>query len=426
MRAEGGGRRAEGGGRKSSRFFCLLPSVLLHLPRLLSPTARCASPPCCSCSRSAGGIFVASSIDTRERPAEQPTAVRWSRTAAEHDALFEQTYRLAGAHVRQVADTLSGDWAVVLDADETLLDNSLYQRERAAARLGYTSDSWNAWVRRRAAPALPGAVAFTRLVGALGGRVVVVTNRDEAVCADTRANLTASRHRRRRRPVPDDGGRQEPALRGGTGQASGTGLPPLRVAMCRRRQHPGLPRSWADGVARRRGAVWRPLLGRPEPDVRLVEPQPGPHRGAVEDWLDVWRAATLAPDRQTLQTSNLIQTLRLYGTMSNVSGSGPLRPASPWSRFESAAMSFADSSKSNRRAFSSMWAGVLERGIDRVAALDVPAEHDLRGRPARGAARPPRRSRCRRRRPAPAATTPRRRCRARWLASRSASLANVG
>jgi 5'-nucleotidase (lipoprotein e(P4) family) len=80
---------------------------------------------------------------------------------------------------------------VITDADETLIDNSTYQMERAALDSGFSNESWNAWGRRRAAAALPGAVEFTRHVRVLGGRVAVVTNRDESVCDDTRANLTA-------------------------------------------------------------------------------------------------------------------------------------------------------------------------------------------------------------------------------------------
>ncbi|MEM6645337.1 MAG: HAD family acid phosphatase [Bacteroidota bacterium] len=124
--------------------------------------------------------------------AELPLDVRWVRRSAEHGAVYAQTYRAAGRHLRAVADTLTvADWAVVLDADETLLDNSLYQRERAEAGLGFTPESWNAWVRREEASALPGAKGFTDLVAALGGRVVVVTNRDDIVCDETRRNLLA-------------------------------------------------------------------------------------------------------------------------------------------------------------------------------------------------------------------------------------------
>jgi 5'-nucleotidase (lipoprotein e(P4) family) len=82
-------------------------------------------------------------------------------------------------------------WAVILDADETVLDNSEYQRRRAVLDSGFTDDSWSDWVSERAAVAVPGAVDFTRFVHALGGRVVIVTNRSLAACDATRANLSS-------------------------------------------------------------------------------------------------------------------------------------------------------------------------------------------------------------------------------------------
>ena len=38
-------------------------------------------------------------------------------------------------------------WAVVLDLDETVLNNQTYQLERAAYQAPFDTDSWNAWVR---------------------------------------------------------------------------------------------------------------------------------------------------------------------------------------------------------------------------------------------------------------------------------------
>ncbi|MEM1057313.1 MAG: HAD family acid phosphatase [Bacteroidota bacterium] len=157
-----------------SRF--LLPAVLLALTgcsQLATAPAEAPSP----------------SVSTAT---DLPLDIRWVRRSAEHRAVYAQTYRAAGLHLRAVADTLSArDWAVVLDADETLLDNSLYQRERAEIGLGFTPETWNDWVRREEATALPGAVAFTSLIRDLGGRVVVVTNRDDIVCDETRRNLAA-------------------------------------------------------------------------------------------------------------------------------------------------------------------------------------------------------------------------------------------
>lgn len=120
-----------------------------------------------------------------------PLALHWSRTAAEHRALLLQAYRGAGLRLQELAAPLSrGSWAVIMDADETVLDNSSYfQRQAERGYLGFTFASWIAFVREAIAPALPGAVQFTQLVHDLGGRVVIVTNRAENLCPDTRRNL---------------------------------------------------------------------------------------------------------------------------------------------------------------------------------------------------------------------------------------------
>ena len=164
--------------------------------------------------------------------AEVPLAVRWARQSAEHDAAYVQAYRAAGRHLRAVADTLSApDWAVVLDADETLLDNSLYQRERAERGLGFTPDSWAEWVRREEAPALPGAAAFVGLVGELGGRVVVVTNRDAAVCDETRRTLDRAGLRADAVLCQVGGEGDKNARFAAVAGGAVPGLPPLAVVM---------------------------------------------------------------------------------------------------------------------------------------------------------------------------------------------------
>ncbi|HEX6132615.1 MAG TPA: HAD family acid phosphatase [Longimicrobiales bacterium] len=122
----------------------------------------------------------------------QPNEIHWVRSAAEHRGIFLQTYRLATERVRELAaGRRAGTWAVVLDADETVLDNSEYQRRLAARGARFETSTWNAWVSEAAADSLPGAAAFIRAVRELGGRVAIVTNRDEEVCEPTRRNLAA-------------------------------------------------------------------------------------------------------------------------------------------------------------------------------------------------------------------------------------------
>ena len=127
-------------------------------------------------------------VATATPSATDPDSIRWVRDAAEYRAAVVQTYRVATMHVEAEARTrTAGTWAVVLDADETIISNVTYQQERARLGLPYSTESWAAWVRRREATPLPGAAAFLTRVRALGGRIAVVTNRLQSECDDTAA-----------------------------------------------------------------------------------------------------------------------------------------------------------------------------------------------------------------------------------------------
>jgi len=92
----------------------------------------------------------------------------------------------ATLHVeREAASRPSGGWAVILDADETVLDNSLYQVEREREGKPFDPPSWKAWTDRREALPLPGASAFLARVRELGGKIAIVTNRWQIECPAT-------------------------------------------------------------------------------------------------------------------------------------------------------------------------------------------------------------------------------------------------
>src|SRR5687767_13009155 len=125
-------------------------------------------------------------------PAAGNLALRWVRNSAEYPAATIQAYRVATRTVEDMgAGRAAGTWAVSLDAHETVLDNSQYAKERAAAGLGYSSESWREWVSRRTATPLPGSAAFLRHVKEKGGVIVIVTNRTQAECPDTEENFRA-------------------------------------------------------------------------------------------------------------------------------------------------------------------------------------------------------------------------------------------
>jgi 5'-nucleotidase (lipoprotein e(P4) family) len=128
-------------------------------------------------------------------PVPQPVAavrndVRWFRASAEYRGLAIEVYRTATAQLPVLTRGLAaGTWAVILDADETVLDNSRHERQLADRNESFSEAEWSQWVRARAATAIPGAVEFTRQVHELGGRVAIVTNRADSLCNPTRENL---------------------------------------------------------------------------------------------------------------------------------------------------------------------------------------------------------------------------------------------
>lgn len=153
-------------------------------------------------ARARAGLWIAAILlsGCASAPPRQPAApavsaapslsndLKWTRDAAEYQAAVLQTYRAAAARVaREAASRAPGTWAVSLDADETVISNLQYQIERGNLGMGFTSESWNAWVKRREAVPLPGAADFLARVRALGGRIAIVTNRLGSECPDTEA-----------------------------------------------------------------------------------------------------------------------------------------------------------------------------------------------------------------------------------------------
>jgi acid phosphatase len=163
-----------------------------------------------------GALSLFAGACTSAGPLVQPTSdaqhhelldsVLWTQTAVEFDAVATGAYALAALRLDEALANRNwtaaleqmgnGDYrekppAVVLDIDETVLDNSAYEARLIAADDVYRSDTWGAWVQERAATAVPGALEFTRYAASKGVAVFYVTNRDADLEAATRDNLRA-------------------------------------------------------------------------------------------------------------------------------------------------------------------------------------------------------------------------------------------
>jgi 5'-nucleotidase (lipoprotein e(P4) family) len=128
---------------------------------------------------------------SQERPADRhPTlnATLYMQGAAEYAAVCTQTYSTARQAVFSALElgAAAGDPgkppAVIMDLDETVLDNSKFQALVINGILAPGREPFLRWAARHPGGAglVPGAKAFIDAVRARGVRVVFVTNRDPA------------------------------------------------------------------------------------------------------------------------------------------------------------------------------------------------------------------------------------------------------
>jgi len=126
-----------------------------------------------------------------DTPFSLSNSVTYQRQSKEYPLLSSYVYQQATAALPQSFNHQKTSAVIVMDVDETVLDNSLYQEERELQGLGYSPESWNAWIKREEATLVPGVRQFLDAVVEKGGKVALITNRDKAFDQYTWNNLLA-------------------------------------------------------------------------------------------------------------------------------------------------------------------------------------------------------------------------------------------
>jgi 5'-nucleotidase (lipoprotein e(P4) family) len=124
----------------------------------------------------------------------QVGAILWTQSSAEKAALSYQAFSLARLRLDQdfrLNRNRRLKRAVIVDVDETVLDNSAYQAKLAKEQKPFDAKSWTDWCNRAEATALPGAVEFLKYANSRGVRVFYITNRRLAEKDGTARNLRA-------------------------------------------------------------------------------------------------------------------------------------------------------------------------------------------------------------------------------------------
>ncbi|MDE1977179.1 MAG: hypothetical protein KGI84_07975 [Elusimicrobia bacterium] len=106
----------------------------------------------------------------------------------EFSAIDAEVYRMAWPIVRAAARRQKGKWAVVLDIDQTVLDNAAFQQQLGSRT--FSQKIWKSWTKLADAAAIPGARTFLDKVRALPrGEIVFITDRGDDEAAGTLKNL---------------------------------------------------------------------------------------------------------------------------------------------------------------------------------------------------------------------------------------------
>ncbi|MBW8808235.1 MAG: 5'-nucleotidase, lipoprotein e(P4) family [Lysobacter sp.] len=141
-------------------------------------------------------------------------AVLWMQRSVEYRATTETVYRAAADKLDVALKQPNWDAlvpeergnsakglkpAVVMDVDETVLDNSPYQARLVRDGKEYDEVTWDAWVAEKKAKPLPGVVDFAKAAQAKGVTVLYLSNRAVHLKDATLANL-----RQAGLPVADD------------------------------------------------------------------------------------------------------------------------------------------------------------------------------------------------------------------------------
>ncbi|MCB0279227.1 MAG: 5'-nucleotidase, lipoprotein e(P4) family, partial [Calditrichaeota bacterium] len=117
-------------------------------------------------------------------------AILYVQQSAEYRALTYQAYNLA--HMRLERELLKRDAikkAIVLDIDETILDNSDFNASLAISDEEYSSAKWAEWAAKSIADTVPGAFSFLQFADQNGFAIFYVSNRKVSEKAGTIRNL---------------------------------------------------------------------------------------------------------------------------------------------------------------------------------------------------------------------------------------------
>ncbi|MCG8335054.1 MAG: 5'-nucleotidase, lipoprotein e(P4) family [Proteobacteria bacterium] len=144
-------------------------------------------------SFSGAGLAKDKAYTTKDLNEQLVLATVWMQASAEYRALCYQAFNLGRMNLDNFIANYKGKKpiAIIVDADETVIDNSAYEAWLIGKDFGYSSKTWEPWMAAAEATALPGAKKFLNYAASKGVEVFYVTNRKMIGYDGTFKNLKA-------------------------------------------------------------------------------------------------------------------------------------------------------------------------------------------------------------------------------------------
>jgi 5'-nucleotidase (lipoprotein e(P4) family) len=114
----------------------------------------------------------------------------WQKNSAEYVALSYQAYNLAKFRLDEKLNLeFNKRLAVVIDLDETVLNNLPYNEMLIDSSEFFTQESWSKWVNKKIATKVPGSLEFINYAKSKNVKIVYLSNRRVENYDPTKENL---------------------------------------------------------------------------------------------------------------------------------------------------------------------------------------------------------------------------------------------
>ena len=129
-------------------------------------------------------------ISCNKKPiSKKEHSIYWQKNSAEYVALSYQAFNIAKLRLDKNVKNYDRKPAIVIDIDETILNNLPYNEMLIDSSKSFNEKSWSRWVNKKIAKAIPGSLEFLNYAQTKNIELIYLSNRRIENYEPTKENL---------------------------------------------------------------------------------------------------------------------------------------------------------------------------------------------------------------------------------------------